>query len=319
MQFVFLMDPIHTINQDKDSTFVLMLEAQRRGHTVLYGHPGELWVEHERPAGLLQVTKVRRGTPHFECQPAERVYLDEADAVFMRKDPPFDMSYIFSTYLLDLLVGKTLVVNDPIGIKRANEKLYPLNFPQLHPRTLISRDIQTLKHFLHELGGQMIVKPWDGNGGRGVLFCSREDRNLSSLLEIATADGRNYVIAQQYIPEVRLGDKRIILVNGEPKGAILRVPAESEHRGNIHVGARVERTALTERDHEICATIGPSLRRDGLLFVGIDVIGSYLTEINVTSPTGIQELNAFEHTCVEGDILDHVEQCIASGKRRLAS
>lgn len=229
------------------------------------------------------------------------------------------MSYIFSTYLLDLLVGKTLVVNDPIGIKRANEKLYPLNFPQLHPRTLISRDIPTLKHFLQELGGQMIVKPWDGNGGRGVLFCSKGDRNLSSLLEIATADGRNYVIAQQYIPEVRLGDKRIILVNGEPKGAILRVPAESEHRGNIHVGARVERTALTERDREICATIGPSLRRDGLLFVGIDVIGQYLTEINVTSPTGIQELNAFEQTCVEGDILDHVEQCIGTGKRRLAS
>lgn len=319
MQFVFLMDPIHTINQDKDSTFALMLEAQRRGHTLLYGHPGELWVEHDRPRGPLYPTKVRRGSPHFECSGVERVYLDEADAVFMRKDPPFDMSYIFSTYLLDLLVGKTLVINDPIGIKRANEKLYPLNFPQLHPRTLISRDIPTLRAFLDEQGGQMIVKPWDGNGGRGVLFCQKQDRNLSSLLEIATADGRNYVIAQQYVPEVRLGDKRIILVNGEPKGAILRVPSETEHRGNIHVGARVERTKLTERDLEICATIGPSLRRDGLLFVGIDVLGSYLTEINVTSPTGIQELNAFEGTCVEGDILDHVEQCVRSGTRRLAS
>lgn len=318
MKFVFLMDPMHTINQHKDSTFALMLEAQKRGHTVYSAHPQDMWVEHERPRAHLSHTKVMRGTPHFEFISHSDVYLDEVDAVFMRKDPPFDMSYVFSTYILDLLLDRVLVINDPVGIKKANEKMYTLNFPQLLPRTLVSRDMDILKGFLDDLGGEMIVKPWDGNGGRGVLMVSRKDRNLNSLLELTTQDSKQYVIAQQYIPEVRQGDKRIILVNGEPKGAILRVPAEGEHRSNMHVGAVAVKTELTDRDKEICATIGDSLRRDGLLFVGIDVIGNYLTEINVTSPTGIQELDAFDGLCIEGDIIDHVEHHVRGGKRRLA-
>lgn len=318
MRFVFLMDPLYSVNQDKDSTFALMLEAQKRGHIVYSGHPQDLWMDHNRPKARLHQAKVMRGTPHFELKPIEDVYLDETDAVFMRKDPPFDMTYIFSTYILDQLLGKVLVINDPIGLKVANEKMYTLNFPTLTPRTLVSRDISLLRGFLDDMGGEMIVKPWDGNGGRGVLLVSKKDRNLSSLLELATGDGKNYVIAQQYVPEVRLGDKRIILVNGEPRGGILRVPAETEHRGNMHVGATVHKTHLTDRDLEICAAIGPSLRKDGLLFVGIDVIGNYLTEINVTSPTGIQELDAFDGLCVEGEIIDHVEGHVNGGRRRLA-
>jgi glutathione synthase len=313
------MDPIESINQDKDSTFMLMLEAGRRGHTVFYGQPHELWVEHDRPRARLRRTQVKRATPHFECLPPEDVYLDETDAVFMRKDPPFHMGYVFSTYILDLLIGKTLVINDPVGLKRANEKMYPLMFPDLVPRTLVTRDMQKLKGFLDAQGGQMIVKPWDGNGGRGVLLVSRGDRNLSSMLEISTLDGTQYVIAQQYVPEARLGDKRIILINGEPRGAILRVPSDEDNRGNIHVGARVEKTQLTERDREICAQIGPQLRQDGLLFVGIDILGNYLTEINVTSPTGIQEINALDGVRLEAEILDHVEDFHQRGLRRLTS
>lgn len=319
MRFVFVMDPLHTCHPDKDSTFVLMLESQRRGHTIYYCHPSELYVKDGHPFARAQKARVMRATPHYALEEIETLPLLETDAVFMRKDPPFDMTYVFSTYILDLLLDKVLVVNDTVGIKRANEKMYPQNFPHLHPRTLVARDMHQLKAFLDELGGEMIVKPWDGNGGRGVLLVSRKDRNLSSLLELATQEGRAYVIAQQYIPEVRQGDKRIILVNGEPKGAILRIPAEEDNRGNMHVGARVERTQLTDREREICATIAPALRRDGLLFVGIDVIGDYLTEINVTSPTGIQELNRFEGTSVEADIIDVVEDHLQRGLRRLIS
>jgi glutathione synthase len=249
----------------------------------------------------------------------EDVYLEEVDAVFMRKDPPFDMDYIFSTYILDLLGQRTLVVNDPVGLKMANEKMYALLFPDLIPRTMVTREQLHLKAFLDELGGEMIIKPWDGNGGRGVLLLSRKDRNLNSLLEMATDDGRRYVIAQQYVPEVRNGDKRIILVDGEPRGAILRVPAEDDHRGNMHVGARVQKTALSARDREICAAIGPTLRRDGLLFVGIDVIGDYLTEINVTSPTGIQEINALDGVRIDAEIIDLVEGHVRKGTRKLKS
>ncbi len=319
MHFVFLMDPIASIHPDRDSTFVLMLEAQRRGHTVYYGQPQDLRVDHNRPLARLFPTRVMRATPHFECSEPRDVYLDQMDVVFMRKDPPFNMAYVFSTYILDLLADTTLVVNDPVGIKKVNEKMYILLFPELIPKTLVTRDMGHLRSFLDENGGQMIIKPWDGNGGRGVLLITRNDRNLGSLLEIATADGRQYVIAQQYVPEARQGDKRIILVNGDPKGAILRVPSEEDNRGNIHVGARVEKTVLTERDQEICATIGPTLRKDGMLFVGIDVLGDFLTEINVTSPTGIQELNAFDGVRIEADILDRVEDYVHRGLTRLAT
>ncbi len=311
------MDPIESIDPAKDSSFVIMLEAQRRGHEVYTGHPRELYTDGVRVGARLFPVLVGRGTPHFELQEPRNVYLDEMEAVFMRKDPPFDMDYVFSTYILDLLDGKTLVVNDPAGIKMANEKMYPLRFPHLVPRTMVTRSIVGLKAFLEELGGRMIVKPWDGNGGRGVLLLSKDDRNLNSLLEMSTSDETRHVVAQQYLPDIRSGDKRVILIDGRARGAILRIPADDEHRGNMHVGARVESCDLTPRDLEICDALAPSLRRDGLLFTGIDIIGGYLIEVNVTSPTGIQEINAFHGTCLEAEILDHVEQCVNSGKKRL--
>jgi len=313
------MDPVATVHPDRDSTFALMLEAQRRGHRVLFGEPTDLLVDHNRPKIRLFKASMARRDPPIELSEPSDVYLDEVDAVFMRKDPPFDMGYVFSTYMLDLLNGRTLVINDPVGIKKANEKMYALMFPSLIPETIVTSDVDALKSFMDEMGGEMIVKPWDGNGGRGVLYVSRGDRNLNSLLELSTGDGTRYVLGQRYVPEVTTGDKRILLVDGVPKGAILRVPAKGELRGNIHVGARVVKASLTERDHEICRTIGPSLRRDGLLFVGIDVIGDWLTEINVTSPTGIQELDAFDGICVEGDILDRVESLVERGVKRLGS
>lgn len=319
MRIAVLMDPVQTIHPDKDSSFVIMLEALKRNHTVLSGHPNTLRAHNNRVVARLSPTVVKRATPHFELAAPEDVYLDEVEAVFMRKDPPFHMEYVFSTYILDLLAHSTLVINDPVGLKKANEKMYPLHFPTLIPKTLVTREIAHLKAFLDEQGGVMIVKPWDGNGGRGVLLISKEDRNLNSLLEISTGDETRYVVAQAYIPEVRTGDKRVILIDGEPRGAILRVPPENENRGNMHTGARVEPYALSERDLEICDTLAPALRRDGLLFVGIDIIGDYLTEVNVTSPTGLQEINAFDGTCLEAEILDRVEDHIHRGVRRLGT
>ncbi len=319
MKLAVLMDPIDSIHPDKDSSFVIMMEAQRRGHAVYYGLSEDLYVDRSRVGGRMFPISVRRAVPHFELKPPCDVYLDEMDVVFMRKDPPFHMDYVFSTYLLDLLAGKTLVVNDPVGIKKANEKMYALMFPSLVPRTLVTRSITRLNGFLDELGGKMIVKPWDGNGGRGVLLLSREDRNLNALLEMSTDNGSRYVVAQEYIPAVRQGDKRVILIDGVARGAVLRVPADDEHRANMHVGARVEPCDLTDRDQEICEALGPALRRDGLLFVGIDIIGGYLTEVNVTSPTGIQEINALHGTRLEAEILDHVERLVQSGITRLGT
>jgi len=318
MKFVFLMDPIEDILPDKDSTFLMMLESERRGHQVLYGQIGDLLMDGSRLKGRLFPASVCHSTPHFELGDGMDVYLDEADAVFMRKDPPIDMAYTFTMYMLDRLAESTLVINDPIGVLRANEKLYALHFPSVIPLTRVTRDIARLKGFLTELGGQMIIKPWDAAGGHGVLRVQKGDPNLNSLLELSTDHGQTYVIAQQYVPEAALGDKRIIVINGEPLGGILRVPSSEDPRGNIHVGATVHRTTLTAREQAICHTIGPLLKRDGLLFVGIDILGDYLIEVNVTSPTGIQELNALDGIHAENTLLDHVEDFVRRGITRMA-
>jgi glutathione synthase len=234
----------------------------------------------------------------------------------MRKDPPFDMGYFFATHLLGLVDPKrTLVLNDPAGLRDANEKLYALNFPEVIPASMVSSDIGRLKGFLDELGGEMIIKPLDGAGGAGVFHLHRRDRNLNALLEGATSNGTRLIMAQRYLPEVREGDKRLIVLDGEPLGGVLRVPSEEEHRGNIHVGGTCRQSEVSARDREICSVLAPRLRADGLYFVGLDIIGGWLTEINVTSPTGIQEIDALDGAHLEGTVIDFVEREIATRSR----
>jgi glutathione synthase len=306
----FVMDPLPRISIDKDTTFVFMLEAQARGHEIFHLDPNDLALHHGRPEGLLHPAEVqRRQGDHFKLGPARRESLEVLDVLFLRKDPPFDMAFFFDTHVASMVEQRrTLIVNDPRGLREANEKLYALHFPTLVPESLVASDMRRLKEFLAEMGGEMIVKPLDGCGGAGVFHVHQKDRNLNSILEFATAEGRRRIMAQRYLPEVRTGDKRIILIDGEPQGAVLRVPSEEEHRSNLHVGGRASASPLSARDLEICQTVAPRLRADGLIFVGLDVIGDHLTEVNVTSPTGVQEINALNGTRIEATMIDWVER-----------
>jgi glutathione synthase len=313
MLFVFVMDPLELILPDKDTTFVFMLESQARGHDVYFAEASDLFVHTSKSYARVRRAEVMRpltaGAPHHRLFEERILPLDSFDAVFMRKDPPFDMSYFFATHLLQLVdPSQTLVLNDPCGLREANEKLYALRFPDVIPTSMVTSDMNRLKEFMHELGGEMIVKPLDGAGGSGVFHLHGRDRNLNSILESATLNGRRLIMAQRYLPEIRQGDKRLIVLDGEPLGAVMRVPREDEHRGNIHVGGTVLKTDVSERDREIVAALAPSLRADGLYFVGLDVIGEWLTEVNVTSPTGIQEINALDGVKLEANVIDFVEQ-----------
>ncbi|TMA84706.1 MAG: glutathione synthase [Deltaproteobacteria bacterium] len=304
-----VMDPVDKIDIDKDTSFVLMLEAQRRGHEIYFMELGDLFIRGGTPDARYRRLELARATPHYRLGESRTGSLEEFDSVWMRKDPPFDLKYFFATHLLSLVdQSKCFVMNDPKGLREANEKLYALRFPEQIPQTLVTSDMARLRAFMSELGGEMIIKPLDGCGGSGVFYLNEQDRNTNSILEAATDTGRRMVMGQRYLPEIRQGDKRIIVLNGEPLGAVLRVPLESETRGNIHVGGQCVKTEVTERDREICVALAPLLRADGLYFVGLDVIGSYLTEVNVTSPTGIQEVNALNHVCLERNVIDFVEQ-----------
>ena len=304
-----VMDPVDKINIDKDTTFVLMLEAQRRGHQVYFMEVDDLFIRGGTAHGRYRLLQLARATPHYELGDCAVGALEDFDSVWMRKDPPFDMKFFFATHLLSLIdERKCFVMNHPKGLREANEKLYALRFPEQIPQTLVSSNMAQLKAFMSELGGEMIVKPLDGCGGSGVFYLNEQDRNTNSILEAATDSGRRLVMGQRYLPEIRQGDKRIIVLNGEPLGAVLRVPLESETRGNIHVGGTCVKTEVTARDQEICAALAPLLRADGLYFVGLDVIGSFLTEVNVTSPTGIQEVNGLNGVCLESQVIDLVEQ-----------
>jgi glutathione synthase len=304
-----VMDPVDKIDIDKDTTFVLMLEAQRRGHEIHFMELDDLFVRGGTPDGRYRRLELARAIPHYQLGEYRSGALEEFDTIWMRKDPPFDLKFFFATHLLSLVdQGKCFVMNDPKGLREANEKLYALRFPEQIPQTLVTSDMARLRAFMTDLGGEMIIKPLDGCGGSGVFYLNEQDRNTNSILELATDSGRRMVMGQRYLPEIRQGDKRIIVLNGEPLGAVLRVPLESETRGNIHVGGQCMKTDVTERDREICAALSPLLRADGLYFVGLDVIGNFLTEVNVTSPTGIQEINALNHVCLESNIVDFVEQ-----------
>ncbi len=294
LRVAFQMDPIEGVNIDADSTFRLALEAQDRGHTLFEYAPDRLSYQEGRVMARGRPFTVQRVKgDHVAFGPEEEVDLSTYDVVWLRQDPPFDMGYITTTHLLDMIHPKTLVLNDPTWVRNSPEKLLVLSFPDLTPPTAIARDLATLRAF-RARHGDIILKPLYGNGGAGVFKLGTGDGNLASLFELFSSLSREPIIAQKYLPDVTKGDKRVILVDGEPVGAINRVPAEGETRSNMHVGGRPEAVGLTDRDREICARIGPTLREKGQVFVGIDVIGDWLTEINVTSPTGIQELERFD-------------------------
>ena len=308
------MDPIETVSIDGDSTFALMLEAQRRGHKLWHYDVKHMSLHEgkgESRTGRLMVkarpvTVQRVAGDHHRFGTPEMLDLGTMDTVLMRQDPPFDMAYITATHMLEHIHPKTLVVNDPKQVRDAPEKLLVTHFPQLMPPTLITWDPEAVRAFRTE-HRDIIVKPLFGNGGAGVFRIREDDENLASLLEMHWARSREPLMIQRYERAVRRGDKRIILVDGEPLGAVNRVPAAGEARSNMHGGGRPERSPLTERDREICAAIGPMLRENGLIFVGIDVIGDYLTEINVTSPTGLQEIARFDGTDLSVAIWDRIE------------
>jgi glutathione synthase len=311
------MDPIESINIDADSTFALMLEAQKRGH--------KLWHYDVRHMSLREGV-VRQGThreerlsarahpvtvraqhgAHYQLGEIATLDLASMDVVLMRQDPPFDMAYITATHLLEHIHPHTLVVNDPASVRNAPEKLLVTHFPDLMPPTLVTSDLDAIRAFRLE-HDDIIVKPLFGNGGAGVFRIKPDDENLAALLEMHFARSREPLMFQRYEPAVRRGDKRIVLVDGAPMGVVNRVPAQGEARSNMHVGGRPEKCTLTARDREICAAIGPTLRQQGLIFVGIDVIGDWLTEINVTSPTGIQEIDRFDGINIEAAIWDSIE------------
>ncbi|MGR3365467.1 MAG: glutathione synthase [Maritimibacter harenae] len=301
------MDPIDAIDINADSTFRIAEEAQARGHELFYYTPDELSFRDGRVLARGCPIELRREVGNHVTQgDMTEVDLSDFDVVWLRQDPPFDMSYITTTHLLDLIHPKTLVVNDPFWVRNYPEKLLVLQFPDLTPPTMIARSLSALKAFKHE-HGDIILKPLYGNGGAGVFRLDPNDRNLSSLHELFAGISREPLIAQKFLPAVSKGDKRVILVDGEPVGAINRVPAEGETRSNMHVGGRPEKVELTERDREICARIGPLLREKGQIFVGIDVIGDWLTEINVTSPTGLQELERFDGVNITAKIWEAIE------------
>jgi glutathione synthase len=302
------MDPIESIDINGDSSFVLGLEAQERGHGLFHYGPQDLSFSQGRIIARARPIELRREHGnHFTAGDMQRIDLATMDVVLMRQDPPFDMSYITATHLLEHIHPKTLVVNDPVSVRNAPEKLFVTHFDGIMPPTLISSNLEEIKEFRAEFK-DIIIKPLYGNGGAGVFHLKPEDENLTALCEMFTQFYREPMIVQKYLPEVREGDKRIILVDGKPVGAINRVPQKGEVRSNMHVGGQAVKSALTPREEEICHAIGPALKEQGLIFVGIDVIGDYLTEINVTSPTGLQEINRFDGVKLEAGIWDCLEE-----------
>jgi len=300
MKFLFVMDPPERLDRDGDTTLAFIDEATRRGHEALTCQPGDLWADGGR-------AMARSGAD---------VPLDGLDAVFLRKDPPYDVAYHLHTLLCELARGGTVFVNDPRGLRECHEKLFTLRFADLMPPTLVTADMGRLRAFLREQGGEMILKPLEGAGGAGVLHVREADRNAGALIELLTDHGRRWAMAQRYVPEARAGDKRIVLLDGRPIGAVLRVPRGDETRANLHVGGRAERTELTARDREICARVGPALSALGLVFVGLDVLGPWLTEINVTSPTGIRQIDALDGVRLEADVIDWVERRVGERPQR---
>ena len=303
------MDPMESIDIAGDSSFALALEAQERGHKLFHYEPKNLSLSQLKPVAKLRSLTVQNITGNHFYLGEQRVadLKTDIDVILMRQDPPFDMSYITATHILEHVHPNTLVINNPTNVRNTPEKLFVTHFENVMPPTLITSDEEEIFGFRKEFK-DIIVKPLFGNGGAGVFHIKPDDENLSSLIELHKTFYREPLMIQEYVPAVRQGDKRIILIDGKPVGAVNRVPAKGEARSNMHVGGKPMKCELTGRDREICEIIGPSLKEKGLLFVGIDVIGNYLTEINVTSPTGIQELSRFEDTNIASLIWNAIEK-----------
>ena len=302
------MDPIESVDINADSTFRLAEEAQKRGHDLYVYTPNDLTFNRGKIAAKVRSISLKRTIgDHVSFGAIEIVDLTEFDVIWLRQDPPFDMGYITNTHLLDLVARETLIVNNPFWVRNLPEKLLVLEFPDLIPDTVISRDLEEIKEFKREFK-DIIIKPLYGNGGAGIFRLKEDDKNLTSLHELFSNISSEPLIAQAFLPDVKNGDKRIILVDGSPVGAINRVPKAGEIRSNMHVGGKAEPAKLSQRDKEICSAIGPTLKSKGQVFVGIDVIGEYLTEINVTSPTGIQELERFDKVNIAEMIWHAVEK-----------
>ena len=302
------MDHVSTINITGDSTFALSMEAQKRGHQLYHYTPDRLQFRDGVVSAAIEKMQLKeKKGDHYSLGKAKLTDLKKLDVILLRQDPPFDMSYITTTHLLERIHPDTLVVNDPASVRDAPEKILVMDYPDLMPETLITRDFDSIIKFRQEFG-DIILKPLYGNGGAGVFRITESDQNLSSLLEMFDANFREPFIAQRYLSDVRSGDKRIILVDGEPVGALNRVPAPDDARSNMHAGGRAEHAELTNRELEICERIAPAMREHGFIFVGIDVIGDYITEINVTSPTGIREIQKFSGTDIASLVWDAIEK-----------
>jgi glutathione synthase len=310
MRFVFVMDPLDRVTHDKDTTYAFIQAAQARGHASFHCLQRDLSIQDGDTWATVHPVEILPAPPwivlHREEGP-QRIRLADVDAVFVRKDPPFDRAYLYATLLLERARGKTLIVNDPRGLRDANEKLYALHFPEWTPRTMVTANREAIHAFCRDVGGAAVIKPLDGAGGMGVLRVDAGDKNARAIVDMLTHEGKRLAMVQQFLPSVTAGDKRILLLDGEPLGAILRVPRADDLRSNIHVGGSVVPTELTPREREMVRAIAPRLREDGLVFVGLDVIGERLTEVNVTSPTGIQELGRFTGTRPSDHVITWVE------------
>jgi glutathione synthase len=312
MRFLFVMDPAETMSPLKDTTFAFLRAAGALGHSSFHCLPQHISLRGADGFAAARSISVSDTAPHYALGAPERLELAALDAVFIRKDPPFDAAYLYLTQQLDRVKDRVLVVNDPRGVRDANEKLFAFNFQEHTPRSLVSASPKEILEFVSEIGGQAVLKPLDGAGGSGVVTLTLTDRNARSLVDIWTHEGKRLSIVQEYQPAIRVGDKRVLLLEGRPLGAILRVPREDDVRANIHAGGTVVPTELTPAESAIVAAVGPKLVEHGLYFVGLDLIGEKLIEVNVTSPTGIQELSRFLGRPVEQDVIRWVEQ------RRLA-
>jgi glutathione synthase len=307
MRFLFVMDPAETMSPDKDTTFAFLRGARALGHTSWHCLPQHVSLRGADGFASARPIAVSDTAPHVELGPPERLELTGLDAIFIRKDPPFDAGYLYLTQQLDRVKDRVLVVNDPRGVRDANEKLFAFNFQEHTPRSLVSASPKEILDFVSEVGGTAVLKPLDGAGGSGVVTLTTGDRNARSLVDVWTHEGKRLAIVQEYQPAVRVGDKRVLLLEGRPLGAILRVPREDDVRANIHAGGSVKPTELTAGEAAVVAAVGPRLVEHGLFFVGLDLIGERLIEVNVTSPTGIQELARFLGRPVEQDVIRWVE------------
>ena len=307
MRFLYVMDPISRVIPDKDTTYAFQCAAQARGHVALHCEPKDIYVREGRAFAKASTLTVRSEAPWLELGHHDDYALSDVDAVFIRKDPPFDQAYLYATLLLENARGQTLIINDPRGLRDANEKLYAMHFPEHTPRTLVTADRDRIFAFVKDVGGNGVIKPLDGAGGSGVMMLREGDTNARSIVDTLTGEGSRIAMVQEFLPLVTKGDKRVLLLEGKILGAINRVPRKDDIRSNIHVGGSVEPTEVTPRERAIVESIAPKLLADGLFFVGLDVIGERLTEVNVTSPTGIQELGRHVGRDVAADVIAWAE------------